>query len=472
MTYPAQAVERAMKIQEVITRAMSGEYTWLRAAEIIGLSPRSMRRWRLRYELRGYDGLLDRRRGVPSPRAAPFEQVHRVLRLYREKYQGFNGRHFHEIARREHGVRLSYSYVKKALQTAGLLAKRRPRGRHRQRREPRACFGEMLHLDGSPHAWLALCPEQRQVAIHALDDATGRLLALHLCTSEGTSAVMRVLREVLVGHGIPMSAYTDRAGWAFHTPRAGGPCDRKQLTQVGRALRRLGIEHIPAYSPQARGRSERFNRTLQDRLVNELRLAGIRAISEANAYIRERFLPALNDTFARAPKDPASAFVPLGDVDLEQILCHEAERRVNGDNTVVLGRVRLQIAKQPGRRSCARLRVLVRRHLDATHSVWFGGRCLARYDRNGQALPSPAASRPGRPPQRAAARPLRGEATGRVPPRSSAVGQAMRPASVSGACGSWRTYGKRKRRVSHRSLDGAHPAPPTRSTGPAATPIS
>ena len=412
------AWERAMKIQEVITRAMSGEYSWLRAADIIGITPRSMRRWRRRYELRGYDGLLDRRRGVPCPRAAPFEEVQRILRLYRERYRGFNGRHFHEIARREHAVRLSYSYVKKALQMAGFLPKRRPRGRHRRRREPRECFGEMLHLDGSPHAWLALVPEQRQTAMHVLDDATGRLLDLQLFGSETTTAVMRVLWPVLLEHGIPMSLYTDRAKWAFLTPKAGGPCDRKQLTQVGRALKRLGIEHIPAYSPQARGRSERLNRTLQGRLVNELRLADIRTVPEANVYIRERFLPAFNQAFARPPKDPASAFVPLGKVDLDQILCHESERRVAQDNTVGSSKLRLQIAKQPGRRSCARLRVLVRRHLDGSHCVWFGGRCLGRYDSNGQALPLNGAR-----PLRRALRPVRGDTTGRPSLRSRRLGQ-------------------------------------------------
>jgi hypothetical protein len=303
------------------------------------------------------------------------------------------------------------------------------------------------------------------MAIHALDDATGRLLDLELFSSETARAVMQVLWQVLVEYGIPMSAYTDRAKWAFHTPRAGGPCDRKQLTQVGRALRRLGIDHIPAYSPQARGRSERLNRTLQDRLVNELRLAGIRTIPRANAYIRQRFIPAFNEAFAHAPRDPASAFVPLGDVDLEQILCHEAERRVKLDNTVVLGGVRLQIAKQPGRRSCARLRVLVRRHLDGTHSVWFGGRCLGRYDASGQALPSLPASRRSPKAARAAQERVSGDTTARPSLRSSRLGQMLKPISSGKACGSCRTCGKRQERVSHRSLDGAHYASPTRSTG-------
>ncbi|MGH7406429.1 MAG: ISNCY family transposase, partial [Candidatus Methylomirabilales bacterium] len=353
MTYAAIALERAMKIQEVILRAMSGALTWLQAADILGMHPRSLRRWRWRYATHGYDGLLDRRRGRPSPRRAPFAAVQRLLRLYREQYLGWNVRHFHRFARREHGVTLSYSFVKLALQEAGLVRKGRARGRHRRRREPRPCFGELLHLDGSPHAWLARCPAERQTLLHVLDDATKRLLYAQLWPAETTEAVLTALRAVFEPHGLPIALYTDRAGWAFHTPTAGGRVDPTRRTQVGRALARLGIEHIPAYSPQARGRSERLNRTLQDRLVNELRLHSATTLAAANAYLRERFLPDYNATFTRPPADPTSAFVPLGAVALAQILCQEEDRTVGQDNTVVLEGIRLQLAKQPGRRTCA-----------------------------------------------------------------------------------------------------------------------
>ncbi len=379
MRYGVPAVERAMKMQEIVLRAMSGTITWLQAADILGLSPRTVRRWRARYERQGYDGLLDRRGRQPSPRRMPLAEVERVLRLYRERYLGFNVRHFLEIARREHGVTLSYSFVRQALQGAGLVAKRRPRGRHRLRREPRACFGEMLHLDGSPHAWLALVPDERQTLIAVVDDATTRVLYAQLVAAESTETVMAALRAVFAEWGLPMALYTDRAGWAFFTPKAGGAVDKTKLTQVGRGLKRLGVEHIPAYSPQARGRGERLNRTFQDRLVNELRVAGIRAAAAANAYLRTTFLPAYNATFPRVPRDPASAFVALGPVDLDQILCHEDERTVAKDNTVVLDGVRLQVPKQPGRTSCEGLRVLVRRHLTGGHTVWWGTRLLGRY---------------------------------------------------------------------------------------------
>jgi hypothetical protein len=386
MAYPPGAVERAMKAHEVIMRALNGQLTWIQAAEILGRSPRSIRRLRWLLQHRGYDGLFDRRRRTPSPKRAPVAEVQRLLALYRERYQGFNVRHFHQLARRQHGVRFCYAFVKKALQSAGLVPKHRPRGRHRRRREPRPCFGELLHLDGSRHRWLALVPDRWFTLIAVVDDATKRLLYAQLGEGgESVETIMTALRAVLEPEGVPMALYTDRAHWAVHTPVAGGGPDRRRPTQVGRALARLGIEHILGYSPAARGRSERVNRTLQDRLVNELRVAGITTVAAANRYLRERFIPAFNVEFARPPADPASAFVPLGRVDLDQILCVEEERVVGRDNVVVLGGVALQVAKQPGRRSCAGLRVLVRRHLDGQYSIWYGARCLGRYDRQGRA---------------------------------------------------------------------------------------
>lgn len=396
MLYGPTAVERAMRRQEVIMRVYSGELSWLQAADILRMSPRTLRRWRRRYEQSGYDGLLDRRTGRPSPRRAPVGEVETVVRLYREQYRGFNVRHYHGIVRREHGVRLSYSYVRQALQTAGLVAKRKARGRHRRRREPRPCFGELLHVDGSPHQWLALCPDEQQTLIAVVDDATKRVLYAQLWPEETTQAVLTALAHVIRTAGLPMALYTDRASWAAYTPRAGGPVDKRQLTQVGRALKRLGIEHIVAYSPQARGRSERMNGTFQGRLVNELRVAGVRTVEAANAYLHERFVPQLNAEFQRAPADPASAFVSAGPTDLDQILCHEEERTVGLDNVVQLDGLALQLAKQPGRATWARAHVIVRRHLDATLSVWRGPLRLGLYDAAGQPLADPGRTRMGR----------------------------------------------------------------------------
>jgi len=379
MSYPDAAWERAMTVQEVILKALGGEIHWFQAADILGFSPRSLRRWRERYEQYGYVGLVDKRRQAPSVRRIAAPEVERRLRLYRERYRGFNVRHFHHVAKREHGVTVSYSFLKQTLQAAGLVKKQRARGRHRRRREPRACFGELLHIDGSPHAWLALRPTERAVLIVVLDDATKQVLYAQLWSGETTAAIMTALRDVITTHGLPMAIYTDRAHWAFNTPKANGPINRRQLTQVGRALERLGIEHIPAYSPQARGRSERLNRTFQDRLVNELRVAQITTLPAANAYLRERFIPDYNATFSCAPADPASAFVPVGKVDLEQILCHQEARLVARDNTVTFAGRIFQLARQPGRRSCAGLQVTVRRHLTGEYSIWAGTRRLGHY---------------------------------------------------------------------------------------------
>jgi transposase len=392
MGYPVGAMERAMKVQEVIMRALSGQLTWLQAADILGRSPRSIRRLRLKYQRYGVDEVFDRRRRTPSPKRAPVAEVERLLRLYRERYAGFNVRHFWRRARTEHGVPFCYAFVKQALQSAGLVPKHRARGRHRRRREPRPCVGELLHLDGSRHRWLALVPEQYLTLIAVVDDATKQVLYAQFSEGgESTTAVMTALRHVLVTWGLPMALYTDRAHWAAHTPVAGGAADRTKRTQVGRALAHLGIEHILGYSPQARGRSERMNGTLQGRLVNELRVAGITTVAAANRFLRARFLPDFNAEFARPPADPTPAFVPLGRVDLEQILCHQDERVVARDNTVVLDGVVLQLAKQPGRRTCAGLRVVVRRHLEGRHSVWFGSRRLGLFDPRGRAVTPDAA---------------------------------------------------------------------------------
>jgi transposase len=258
MHFPPSAMERAMKVKDVIVRAMSGEYTWCQAAEILGMSPRSVRRWRYRMERHGYAGLIDMRRGVPSPRRAPIAEIKRIVGLYRDIYRGFNARHFYQTAKREHGVKLSYSYVRQLLQAAGLMKKGRARGRHRMRRPRRQRFGEMLHLDGSLHCWLALMGEEKQTLIQIVDDGTSRLLYAQLWPGETTRAVMTAMSKVVQEYGIPESFYTDRAGWAFDTRKAGGKVDPRNPTQVGEMLARLGVEHIPSYSPQARGRSERM----------------------------------------------------------------------------------------------------------------------------------------------------------------------------------------------------------------------
>jgi transposase len=375
--------ERAMRMHELLVRTLAGEFSWVEAADRMGVSARTMRRWRLRLEHFGADGLVDRR-CRPSPRKVPGRIIRWIVRQYKTRYRGFNVRHFHAVLRREHQFGYSYSFVRQVLQYAGLVKAKRPRGRHRLRRDPRAMFGELLHIDGSRHRWLTHCPEEWAALIAVVDDATKQLLYAQLVDAESTAVIFQALQAVFRRCGLPQAIYTDRASWAAQTPAKGEPVDKSHLTQVGRALKRLGIEHILAYSPQARGRSERVNRTLQDRLVNELRVEGVRTMEAANRYLAEQFIPSYNVEFGRAPSDPASAFVSVAGADLDQILCFEEERVVLKDNTVGCEGARLQVPKQPDRATCSGLLLTVRRHLDQSYSVWRGSRCLATYDPRGR----------------------------------------------------------------------------------------
>ena len=375
-----------MKVQEVIMRAMSGELHWFEAAEILGVSCRTMRRWKGRYQTYGYDGLFDRRRQSPSPKRVPMETVQKVLRLYREDYSDFNVSHFHEKLVSEHGVELSYEWVKEALQTAGLVTKGRRRGVHRKKRARRPMQGMMVFCDGSTHEWLPLLPGQHQDLIVFMDDATSEVYSAYLVDEEGTLSVMAGLKEVIEAKGLFCSLYTDRGSHFFHTPKAGGAVDKGQLTQIGRALAQLGIEHIPSYSPQARGRMERLFGTWQGRLPQELRKAGIRTMEEANRYIREVFIPWHNQHLSVEARESGTAFVPTGGSDLDGLICVQHDRVIQNDNTVTLGRRRLQVEPSAWRVSFAKCRVKVCEHLDGTLSVRLGPRVLGCYTQHGEAL--------------------------------------------------------------------------------------
>jgi transposase len=370
---------RVMKVQEVILRAVSGQMSWLDAADILRWSPRTLRRWRWRYEHYGYDGLFDRRRRRPSPRRVPLKSAERVLRLYREEYADFNVRHFHEKLVEEHGIQLSYQWVKEALQTAGLVARRRRGSVHRMARERRPLRGMLVYVDGSTHAWL---PGQtwKQDLIAFLDDATGEVYEAFLCPEEGTLPVLAGLKTVLQAQGLFCSLYTDRGSHFFHTDQADGPVDRTRLTQVGRALAQLGIEHIPSYSPEARGRMERFFGTWQGRLPQELRKARCTSIEEANDFIRQRMIPWHNRKLAVPPPEEGSAFVPVGGADLDGILCVVEERVVNHDNTVSWQNRKLQIPPVAGRVTLAKCKVRICEHVDGTLSVRLGPRPVAWFD--------------------------------------------------------------------------------------------
>ena len=290
------------------------------------------RRWRQRFEDEGEAGLLDRRLGKASGKRVPADRSEEVEALYRTRYAGFTAKHFHEHLVKDHHFAWGYTWTKTFLHSKGLLEKAKRRGAHRRKRERRPLPGMMLHQDGSTHVWLAGQPALDLIV--TLDDATSAIYSAFVIEEEGTASSFRGLAEVFSEHGLPLSLYTDRGSHYFYTPEVGGKVIRSRPTQVGRALERLGVEHIAAYSPQARGRSERVFQTLQDRLVKELALAEIATVEAANQFLRDVYIPAHNACFAVAAGQPGSAFVAIPGVDLAN-LCVQEERQVGNDNCVV-----------------------------------------------------------------------------------------------------------------------------------------
>jgi transposase len=377
-------MERMMKVQEVLLRAMAKKITWWQAAEIIGVSARTMRRWRERLEQDGYDGLADRRKGVVSAKRVPLEVCQTVLGLYRERYYDLNIRHFHEKLQEEHGIELSYTWVQKALQGAGLVGKRSKRGSHRRRRPRRPMAGMLLHIDGSKHCWFQ--NSQRYDLIVILDDATSEIYYAQLVEEESTRTVMAGLREVIERKGLFCALYSDRGSHFFVTPKAGEPVDKHRLTQVGRALKEVGVQMIPAYSPQARGRSERNFGTWQGRLPQELRLAGINTLEGANRFLSEHYIDVFNCKFAVAPEQRASAFRRSGRSDLDWVFTIQTERMVAKDNTVAIGERVWQIEKSRFRSTLAACTVTIHEHLDGRVSLRFGPHVVGRFDSHGRPL--------------------------------------------------------------------------------------
>ena len=289
---------RMIKFSSILSRYEAAEFSQAEAAELLGIGERTFRRWRQRFEDEGEAGLLDRRLGKASGKRVPSDRSDEVEALYRTRYAGFTAKHFHEHLVKEHNFSWGYTWTKTFLYSKGLLEKAKRRGAHRRKRERRPLPGMMLHQDGSMHVWLAGQPALDLIV--TLDDATSAIYSAFLIKEEGTASTFRALTEVFGSHGLPMSLYTDRGAHYFYTPTAGGEVDRSRPTQVGRALERLGVEHIAAYSPQARGRSERVFHTLQDRLVKELALKEIDTVEAANLFLRDVYIPEYNARFAVA----------------------------------------------------------------------------------------------------------------------------------------------------------------------------
>src|SRR5437660_4799103 len=370
---------RMQKFRDVLSRWERKELSAQEAGEILGMSERQFRRYRRRYEEDGLAGLSDRRLGKASAKRVPVDKITWMLGQYRTQHMDWNVKHFHEHIQRQHGFAWGYTWTKTQLHAAGLVA-RSPR----RKRPRKPCIGMMLHQDASPFAWLEGAPDLDLVV--TLDDATGEIYSAFLVEEEGTVSTLRALLEVFAAKGLPSSLYTDRGSHYFLTPTAGEAVDKERLTQVGRALARLGIEHIPAYSPQARGRSERMFGTLQGRLPKELSLCGIRDIGEANRYIREIYLPMHNDLFAVAPQVDESAFVAVDPANLVDILCIEQDRVVARDNTVAYQGRTLQLPQSPARAHYVKANVKVREYPDGTLAVVHGPRRLARYSAQGHEI--------------------------------------------------------------------------------------
>jgi transposase len=374
---------------EVTRRAVESpgeEDHWWEAAEIIGVTDRTMRRWRERLETEGYSGLVDGRKAKPSDKRVPVAQVEEVLRLYREEYFDLNLRHFHEKLKEKHEIQLSYAFVPKALQGAGLVARGRKRRKHRRRRERRPMPGMLLHIDGSKHPWFG--DERWYDLIVILDDATSEIYYAQLVAEEATRTVMAGWREVIEAKGLFCALYSDRGSHFFVSPKAGEKVDKHRLTQVGRALKELEVQMLPAYSPQARGRSERNFGTWQGRLPQELRRAAITTVEAANAFLRQRYMAEFNGKFTAPAREKGTAFRKTTRTDLNWIFTVQTERVVAKDNTVAIADRNWQWEKSRFGSSLAGCTVIIPQHLEGSVSIRYGPHVVGRYTASGQIGPT------------------------------------------------------------------------------------
>lgn len=380
---------RQMRFEEVYTSWQNKRLTQEEAASVLGVCERTFRRYIDRFEEAGLDGLIDRRINEVSHRKAPTDEVLRLQALYRERYDSWNVAHFYERYREHHDGFRSYTWVKLKLQEADLVERGKRKGRHRRERPRKPMEGMMIHQDGSTHEWVM---GQVWDQIVTLDDATGEVYSGFFVEQEGTLSSFQGVRETIEKKGLFSSFYSDRGSHYWLTPKAGERADKKALTQFGRAMQQLGIEMIPAYSPQARGRSERVFRTLQDRLVKELAEAEIVDMTEANRFL-DGYWPRYNDRFTQPPRESGSAFVPLMDIGLRNILCIQEERTVNAGNCVQYRGRKLQIPEQRHRCHFVRVKVRVHEYPDGEMAIFHGPRCLAEYTPYGELKPSKGGKR-------------------------------------------------------------------------------
>jgi len=370
------------RFEEALERYRKRRLTGEEAGELLGMSGRQFRRLCVRFDEEGVDGLRDRRLDKPSPRRAASEEIERMRRLYVERYHDFTVKHFHEQLVKRHDYRLGYTVTRLGLQAAGLVKPAPRRSVHRKKRERRPLPGMLLFQDGSTHRWIPGLGRDLDLIV-TLDDATGAITSAFLTEQEGTMSSFRGLAETITAHGLFGALYTDRGSHYFHTPKAGGKVGKGNPTQVGRALAQLGISHIPSYSPQARGRMERAFGTLQGRLPQELRLAGIKTVAAANRFLERRFVPDHNARFAVQAAEPGTAFIPYAGRPLEDILCVQEDRQVGRDNCVPWKGRSLQIPAQHHRHHYVQAIVRVHEYPGGHLAVFDGPRILARHDAKG-----------------------------------------------------------------------------------------
>jgi len=372
---------RKMRFEEAYEGWKKGRLTQEEAARLLGVCDRTYRRYLVRYEEQGMEGLIDQRLGQISHRSAPVDEIVALADLYNYRYQGFTVKHFYSWYQRSHGGIRSYTWVKNTLQGKGLVPKASRKGTHRKQRPRAPYIGMMLHQDGSKHEWV---PGKLWDMIVTMDDANSEHYSMLFVDEEGTQSSFQGVNEVINKRGLFASFYTDRGSHYWNTPEAGGKVDKENLTQFGRAMRQLGIEMIPAYSPEARGRSERAFRTHQERLVKELTLAGITEMKQANAYIRDVYMPAYNDEFAVTPEESASMFVPWAGTPIEDILCEQYERTVGNDNCVKFDGLTLQIPSDKYRFHYVKVKVRVHRYPNGNLAIFHRHRKLASFNSQGK----------------------------------------------------------------------------------------
>jgi transposase len=452
-----------MRFESLLDRQEGGEITQAEAAELLGVKERTFRRWRDRYREEGESGLADRRLGRRSPRRASEAEIERMLGLFRDKYSDFTVKHFHEQLGKRHGYKLGYTVTKLHLHRAGLVRPAVKRSAHRKKRPRRPLVGMLLHQDGSRHAWLEGQPPLDLIV--TLDDATSQIYSLFLVEEEGTASTFQGLREVAERQGLFCALYTDRGSHYFHTPVAGETVSRTQLTQVGRALKQLGIEHIAAYSPEARGRCERVFRTLQDRLPKELRLAGIATIEAANVWLAQTYMAEHNAAFAVPAAEEGTAFVEDRLGAWREVLCIVEERTVGNDNTIVWDGRRLQLPQSRLRPHFVKTRVRVHTYPDGELSVFLGPHRLARYTREGVEIVAPTT-----PSMAPCSEPSRPSPGGRA--RGAALTAPAREVCGSARVGTKKRASSRTKKLPPDQISAGRTARPKRTgKAPASTPI-